>query len=626
MDGENKNHADLAKFLDQFEKDSSEIERAFSDTREYTPKDNFAAKKSKENSVEKEEAFRRLEDKINELEQKFEVSVQEKNRLARELDKTKEEVAQQRGKEEFFNNIATTITTLKESIERMSMARNNPSRALPHEIYSQGYYYGAPIKQLSDEAAMAGMYGPQPQPAYPADSAYMPENKNVIDAQAETIRRKDEEISHKNAELNRFRTELAHEKMQKGDQESIITNLKEKTSRLKAVNIALEKEFKRVQDEKVEALRKSAEQAKEILSLREQLSKAEEKFNSFDFEGRIISIKNQYQQKVTKLENQLQELSAVCMKQVEEIENIKTENLRLKKTEEEHILLKVRYEEKVNEAASLKAQLEEITKKSESMISAISTDVKTVAEAADAKVAAAKEEAAKEIETLKAELNAKEIELAAKDSLISSKDNAAVKLKEAMKKEVLRLQEEITQKQNLILTQGNDRIKDIVNKANTQIAVLNSNLMKVQKERDSIAAQLAAASVNDSALIKKEREQFEETLKTLTGKMKQNDSVIESLKKKIEVLDNENRDLKSKREKAAAPQQETVKDETATLSGYNVEKKDVPAAPVAGQANDIAKARAARKAEARKTDGERDFLEDTQSFLGRLRWSLLKDD
>ena len=66
------------------------------------------------------------------------------------------------------------------------------------------------------------------------------------------------------------------------------------------------------------------EQAKEILSLREQLTAAEEKFKTFDFEDRIVSVKQAYQQRVSNLETQLKEISDTCMKQVEEIESLKS--------------------------------------------------------------------------------------------------------------------------------------------------------------------------------------------------------------------------------------------------------------------------------------------------------------
>lgn len=107
----------------------------------------------------------------------------------------------------------------------------------------------------------------------------------------------------------------------------------------------------------MEALKKSAEQAKEILSLRDRLTAAEERFKSFDFEGRIISIKQQYQQKVSSLENQLQEISDTCMKQVEEIESLKAENLKLHKAAAEKDEALARLEAKERELTALKAEM-----------------------------------------------------------------------------------------------------------------------------------------------------------------------------------------------------------------------------------------------------------------------------
>ncbi|MBQ6224227.1 MAG: hypothetical protein IJJ58_03560, partial [Campylobacter sp.] len=58
--------------------------------------------------------------------------------------------------------------------------------------------------------------------------------------------------------------------------QNLIARLREKTSRLKAINLALNSEVKRAKSEKLESLRKSAEQTKELLALRMQINQFQE--------------------------------------------------------------------------------------------------------------------------------------------------------------------------------------------------------------------------------------------------------------------------------------------------------------------------------------------------------------
>ncbi|MDR1123111.1 MAG: hypothetical protein LBL61_00520 [Elusimicrobiota bacterium] len=161
---------------------------------------------------------------------------------------------------------------------------------------------------------------------------------------------KEEEIGSLKASLSKTQERLQQE-------ESSVKQLQEHTSKLKAVNFALDREVKKVQAEKLSALKKSAEQAKEILALREQLTKAESGLKSFDFENGIISIRKEYEAKVVNLETRLKDASARFAEQVKEIQNLKADNTRLKSAEEEKIKIEGEYKLLSDKSSALEAQL-----------------------------------------------------------------------------------------------------------------------------------------------------------------------------------------------------------------------------------------------------------------------------
>ena len=82
---------------------------------------------------------------------------------------------------------------------------------------------------------------------------------------------------------NIVNTRLRYEENLIRQDQTLIARLREKTTRLKAINLALNSEVKRSKNEKLEYLRKTAEQTKELLSLRMQLSHAEERTKQGDF-------------------------------------------------------------------------------------------------------------------------------------------------------------------------------------------------------------------------------------------------------------------------------------------------------------------------------------------------------
>jgi len=627
--------SDISQFLDQFEKENSELERAFTAGKMnfYTaldPQDRGSAPKNTDK--EKEQPFKKLEEKIVELEKKFENSMREKEFLLTELSKTKNETEKDKGREEFFNNIAMTIANLRDSIDRLNRAQAAPQRPvfMPQtEIYGQGYYYGAPIDQASkigqEEIFKARQEVQKYKDELSVKQTTIESQERELSARKETEVRQVRELSAKQSVIDRQKneialqnqtiaaqkTEITQQKIDKEEKERFLEGLKEKTSRLKAVNTALEKEFKRVQEEKLGALKKSAEQAKEILSLREQLTKAEEGFKSFDFEGRVISIKNQYQQKVSKLETQLQEVSAVCMRQVEEIENLKTERSYFKHFEEETAALQSQLESKNKEIALLKAEVESVSKNSREVLLNISTS--SSSEFND-RIRQAQDIVNARLEAAKNAFKQKEME---SEKAASAKIKAVeLKAEEVEKAAAARIRE-IAQKAGKMEHEAAERVKDITQKANDEISALNARLSTLQGERDGISTRLKTLSAG-AAENAAEKSEMQNTFNALKSKIKENDAVIEELKKKIDVLDSENKNLRKR-----------------THTDYLEKKAAMEAVPVAAATTELAypdpAARNARQTRAKaavlgNVDGKKDFLEDTQTFFGRMKWSLLKDD
>lgn len=301
-----ESHGDIAQFLEKFKEQSfPSVAPSGSDT--------LNSRVIPSKSSQYERTFEKLEQKIQELEERFEASASQNQMILSELARTREAMERQKDRDVFLEHISRTIANLKASVENLSRLRQESPIFYPEPDVQRGF----------DRV-------PQPQP-HTAIYHYQPENYRA--AQEEKAR------------------------LEREEKERIISSLHQKASQLKAVNSALDREIKKVQQEKMEALKKSAEQAKEILSLRDKLTEAEERFKSFDFEGRIISIRQEYQQKVDSLETQLQEISATCMKQVEEIESLRAENVKLHKAAQEKEAALKLLEAKEAELQALKDQM-----------------------------------------------------------------------------------------------------------------------------------------------------------------------------------------------------------------------------------------------------------------------------
>lgn len=135
-------------------------------------------------------------------------------------------------------------------------------------------------------------------------------------------------------------TRLRYEENLIRQDQTLIARLKEKTTRLKAINLALNSEVKRSRSEKLEYLRRSAEQTKELLSLRMQLSHAEERTKQGDF-------------KVSGLEQQITLLAQEKSLLDEEIAKIRQEKLNYlqNSTEQTRNIMQLRHQLATKEEA-----------------------------------------------------------------------------------------------------------------------------------------------------------------------------------------------------------------------------------------------------------------------------------
>ena len=506
-------------------------------------------------SAQYNQSFERLEEKIKELEEKFAVSSAQNEAVLEELARTRKAVENQKGKDAFLAGLADSIANLKQSVETLSQRASTPVyNPVPTPVRS----FDVPSSDAKGYASMTGTSLSPEQAVVKWATAVREEKQQLLDslktehqtkqlAQAgwqAALDEKDKILSHwqseraaRSAELNALNTDAT-------DKARIIASLRQKASQLKAVNIALNREIKRVHQERTEALRKSAEQAKEILSLRDALTAAEERFKSFDFEGRIISVKRQYEQKVNHLETKLQEVSATCMKQVEEIESLKAENIHLHRLAEEREQLAALYDQKTKELHVLQQSVQQLRDEAENV-------------------------------------NAPRLA--------------------AFTQRMNRLQEEHE--------------------------LLSDQLVKTQQALQNVT---------------QEKQTLEKSFKQLRKKMEENDSVIASLKDQISVLTQENAVLKKQPARPSQPSHSVrvpvgvavtpVKKHLEAKAAV----KPAPPAPVELQnavhtaietSDDLPEIHVAKPMPKEEMyNGEEDFLERTDSFIGRMKWSIFRED
>ena len=576
MDNENlqlDGQTEITRFLEKFNQTAPVAEFSFSRPTSVKQEVATAAKQEQYN-----QSFEKLEEKIRELEEKFQASTAQNEAIMKELSRTREAVEKQQNKEAFFANITTTIANLKESVENLSRAQKSarmydpttaPSRSF--DSVSSGEYaamssYLPQSYRSAQQAKLQSERAEKEKALADLSAERLAKDKALSDLQTEKACKENllTELATEREAKNRALTDLQAEKtrsemavtqLKSGyeEKERFITSLRQKASQLKAVNVALDREIRKVQEEKIEALRKSAEQAKEILSLRDALTAAEERFKSFDFEGRIISIKRQYEHKVNTLETQLHEISNTCMKQVEEIESLKAENLKLHKIAEEREQLAALYEAKTRELETLQASVAQLR---------------------------------------------------------SSEENT--------------------------------------NQA--RLAAFTRRMQKLQQEHEALSVRLTQAQ-EALQTVSAEKKTLEENFKTLLSKIEKNDEVIETLKQKITVLTEENRELKTRsasktvREPQPVKEPVTVRQPLASVKPTNTVRAAIKtareplpepeSAPVGMQNTmrpkvqteaDLPEIRVADPVPQEQLYNGEDFLEKTDSFIGRMKWSIFRED
>ena len=526
--------ADITRFLEKFDTEPSTEEFNFPSARQAVP--------TSLPDDEQEQSFQQLEEKIQELEEKFAASAAQNEAVMQELVRTRKAVENQKSKDEFFANIATTIANLKQSVENLSRAQEEKSLyenpAVTRKFDTPATTNYQPDNFLAMQQAKLQLAEEAKKKAV-SDLNTAREEKEKAQIDLYTERAEKEQVL---SALHQEQQSHIQTRADAAEKSRVLSSLLQKASQLKAVNVALDREIKRAQQERTEALRKSAEQAKEILSLRDALTAAEERFKSFDFDGRIISIKRQYEQKVNTLETQLREISTTCMKQVEEIESLKTENLRLQRIAEEREQLAALYEAKTRELEALRAS-------------------------------------------------------------------------------VLQLRTE----------QNNERL-----------AEFNERMEHLQQEHTALSQRLTQAQ--EALLsVSSEKQALEENFQALLSKIAKNDEIILSLRKKIAVLTEENMELKKGQtgakitlRKPFAPRTTAVKSQTKPQAPAAPQlAKDKTVEPVEMQntqhsslktEDDLPEIRVAEPMPQDDIYNGEDFLEKTDSFIGRMKWSIFRED
>lgn len=157
------------------------------------------------------------------------------------------------------------------------------------------------------------------------------EEKLQIEQERDSYKAQVEDLQHQ--------LENVKEELKQGQE--FTKQLTEQVNKLKTVNTALNAALVQAQNQKIEALNQTAQQTQEILELKEQLKQAQTKF--LEFEQGTVKLKEEYAAKIQELEEELKRVSAVCVAQTKEINEIKTDNERLKTAAEEKLLLQNRF-------------------------------------------------------------------------------------------------------------------------------------------------------------------------------------------------------------------------------------------------------------------------------------------
>lgn len=613
-----ENRNEIAQFLEKFKEPSFPSSETMDDMHVAPEIPNLTK------SFQYKKTFEKLEQKIEELEARFEASAGQNQLILAELARQREALANQKDRDAFVEHLSHTIANLKASVENLSRVPQPYPPVFPSADVQRGF-------DTVPNSSYASNYGM--------------DNYRAFQQQ---------------------RQQAAAE-----ERERIIASLHQKASQLKAVNSALDREIKKVQQEKLAALKKSAEQAKEILSLREQLSAAEEKFKSFDFEGRIISIRQEYEQKVNSLETQLQEISATCMKQVEEIESLRAQNIKLQRAVEEKEQVQSYLKAKEAEVSALKEKIarleqdrEEISKQQLSVFAERLRQLETQRDELAVKL----KEAQSALEGVRAEKELLEKKFQELIEKINQNDAVIAQLKQKI--DVLGQQNQTLSQQNAQLAGEKTRWEDEkisyqmrARSAEQDREVLISRTEALAHAKQTVEAQVEKLAQTNAALMQEKQSaqaqvrQLSDEKETLAKQAEQFQHKTNFLLNEKAALNEENQQLRNQsaallaarlvQDKNHRSNENTVPKETAekkqTLPDHQPEKPvtSVEEAPLFDGPVTIterAKASVTTSADLPEIkvaepvpqpqpvfDGE-DFLEKTDSFIGRMKWSLFRED
>ena len=114
------NNQDIAHFLEKLNAQNS------------SQSDAFFSESSEVHSPSYDRSFEKLENKIQELEKRFETSSAQNKLILSELAHTRSELNRQKSRDAFLEHISRTIASLKNSVENLSRARQQ----------SYGFYDG----------------------------------------------------------------------------------------------------------------------------------------------------------------------------------------------------------------------------------------------------------------------------------------------------------------------------------------------------------------------------------------------------------------------------------------------------------------------------------------------------
>ena len=320
---------------------------------------------------EKEKARIEAEERIKNLEDKLKSDKELLLSLTQQLDNLK--------------SVSNNITDQELNTERLKNQKLTQELEKAQKIFNQDTIL---LEELKNQYATLQ----ERNTILEAELSKITEENKQIETERQIYKDQVEELKK---QLEDVRTEL------KQGQE-FTKQLSAQVAKLKMVNTALNAALKQTQEQKIEALNQTAKQTQEILELKAQLQKAQSSL--LEFEQGTVKIKAEYETKIKELEEELKRVSAMCVTQTKEINEIKTDNLRLKTIAEEKLLLQNRFNALQKDAASLSEELNtyKTKAKEDTLIKA-----KTAALAAQlARVNKVKEE-------LKQQLNATQLELKA---------------------------------------------------------------------------------------------------------------------------------------------------------------------------------------------------------------------